>query len=100
MIFNQSDSKCTVHYARIWSTYDIGMEEKFMKPNTNPKCSIGNKNMKEADHTRPNPFPITKHTTEIYAEEVFFTEMPAVSEILPTRRLKISSVELKPDLIF
>ena len=53
--------------------------------------------MKEADHTRPNPFPITKHTTEIYAEQVVFTEMPAVSEILPTRRLKISSVELKPD---
>ena len=45
------------------------MEEKFIKPNTNPKCSIGNKNMKEADQTRPNPFPITKNTVDIYAEK-------------------------------
>ena len=28
--------------------------------------------MKEADQTRPNPFPITKNTTDIYAEKTFF----------------------------
>ena len=48
-------------------TYDIGIEEKFIKPKTNPKCSIGNKNIKEGDHTRPNPFPRTNNITEIYA---------------------------------
>ena len=27
--------------------------------------------MNEADQTRPNPFPITKNTVEIYAEKTF-----------------------------
>ena len=58
------------------------MEEKFIKPKTNPKCSIGNKNMKEADQTRPNPFPITKNTTEIYAKQEINIAVLAVFAIV------------------
>ena len=34
--------------------------------------------MKEADQTRPNPFPITKNTTDIYAEKDVYFQVIAV----------------------